>query len=296
MPKPSAIDSKLADTEFGSIEYVDRGTGAPVLVVHGSPGGCDQGSLLGNFLVAAGFRVIAPSRPGYMRTALTPENASIDAQADAHAALMTELGIERFAVVCWSGGGPSTYRLAVRHPNRVSTVVAIAALSGPHVWNESIDEKLVMHTRPGYWLLSAMARWAPKQTVAGTLGAEGALSKHDLKALAASVYSDEVKRAFVIAISLMASHTPPRKEGIGNDKRNYAAMPDLELSHIQAPALLIHGDVDTDVDIRNSEHAGAQLANSTMVSMPGGGHICFWTAPESADAQTKVIEFLGNNA
>src|SRR5450756_2022185 len=46
------------DTTLGEIGAVDTGDGPPVLFVHGTPGGSDQGALMGRFLVAAGFRVI----------------------------------------------------------------------------------------------------------------------------------------------------------------------------------------------------------------------------------------------
>ncbi len=134
-PTPSPA-SRFADTAFGRIEYLDRGQGLPVLVVHGSPGGHDQGSLMADFLVAAGLRAIIPSRPGYLGSELTDANRSIDGTADAHAALMATLGIDRFAVLCWSSGlspPPSAYgrRLLLcftgslpHHPRRASTVPA----------------------------------------------------------------------------------------------------------------------------------------------------------------------------
>lgn len=288
---PDVQSTKVA-TSFGEIEYLERGEGEAVLVVHGSPGGCDQGLLLGDFLVDAGFRVVIPSRPGYCQTPLTTQNSSIDAQADAHAALMTELGIDRFAVLCWSGGGPSSYRLAVRHPQRVSAIVAVAALSGAHVWNESLDERFFMHTRLGYVMLAALARWAPKQSISATLAAEGKLSKPELKELTAAVAADPKKSSFVAALSLMASQTPPRKIGIGNDKQNYAAIVDLELDAVTAPVLLFHGDADLDVDPTNSDRAAATLANAKLEVMSKGGHISFWIAPDSDAMQERTVQFL----
>ena len=97
-----------------------------MLFVHGSPGGCDQGALMGAFLVERGYRVVAPSRPGYLGTSLDDTNRTPDQQADLHVALMDELDIDRFSVLCWSGGGASTYRLAARHPDRVARVGALA--------------------------------------------------------------------------------------------------------------------------------------------------------------------------
>ena len=120
-----SVRTETAETRRGPVEYVDLGAGEPVLVVHGSPGGCDQGALLGGFLPDAGFRVIAPSRPGYLGTPLTADNATAAGQADLWVALMDSLGVEHFGVLCWSGGGPSSYALTIEHPERVTALVAL---------------------------------------------------------------------------------------------------------------------------------------------------------------------------
>src|SRR5262245_45572256 len=113
------------DTALGSIEVAREGDGPPVLVVHGMPGGSDQAVALGRFLVGQGLSVIAPSRPGYLGSALAGRQ-TIDAQADLLAALLDSLGLQDVGVLAWSGGGPSAYRLAVRHPDRVRGLVAAA--------------------------------------------------------------------------------------------------------------------------------------------------------------------------
>ena len=81
------------------------------------------------FLVPNGFRAISISRPGYLGTPLTDALAEPDQQADLEIALMDTLGIDRFAVMCWSGGGPSSYRLAAKHGDRVTSLVTLAAVS-----------------------------------------------------------------------------------------------------------------------------------------------------------------------
>ena len=60
----------VVDTPSGPVAFREEGEGPPVLFVHGSPGGSDQGMLMARFLAEAGFRVIAPSRPGYLATPL----------------------------------------------------------------------------------------------------------------------------------------------------------------------------------------------------------------------------------
>ncbi len=54
--------------------------GPPLLMVHGSGGGFDQGLDFARTLVPDGYRVIVPSRFGYLRTPL-PADASPMAQA-----------------------------------------------------------------------------------------------------------------------------------------------------------------------------------------------------------------------
>lgn len=129
----TAEGSTIADTSVGKVEFIEHGEGAPLLFVHGSPGGCDQGALMAEFLVPegfrAGFRAIALSRPGYLGTPLTEGWRHPIKQADLEIALMDSLGIDRFAVMCWSGGGPSSYRLAAKHGDRVSALVALAGLT-----------------------------------------------------------------------------------------------------------------------------------------------------------------------
>ena len=282
-------------TTFGDVAYLDRGVGLPVLVVHGSPGGADQGAQLADFLVAAGFRAVTPSRPGYLGTALTEVNASIDAQADAHAALMSGLGIDRFAVMCWSGGGPSTYRLAARHPDRIKALVTLAAVSKEDHWDDSMLERFAFETRFGNWLLGRFARIAPKSFVSATLAAEGTLTKPVLKSLTESVMADEPKRNMILSMAEGASRLPPHRDGIRNDMANFAAIADLELSRISCPTLLIHGRNDRDVLPEHSEFAAAQIENSVLEWMTPGTHVCVYTEPNSERAQARIIDFFEVN-
>src|SRR6266511_3171028 len=62
--------SDLAATPFGDVEYADQGEGPLVLLVHGAGGGYDQGLLVGRTFVGEGYRFIAPSRFGYLRSSI----------------------------------------------------------------------------------------------------------------------------------------------------------------------------------------------------------------------------------
>src|SRR6266508_1201470 len=116
--------SHIAQTRCGPIEYALFGDGPPVLIVHGSGGGFDQGLDFARELADRGFRAIAMSRFGYLRTPL-PADASAAAQADAHAYLLDALQIQRAAILGASAGAPSSLQFALRHPDRCTALVLI---------------------------------------------------------------------------------------------------------------------------------------------------------------------------
>lgn len=121
----SALDrgSTIAETAVGPIEYAERGDGQTLLMVHGAGGGYDQGLLLAEE-IGEDFRVVAPSRFGYLRTPVRADNSPA-AQADAHAALLDFLGIEKAIVAGASAGAPSVIEFALRHPERVSALILL---------------------------------------------------------------------------------------------------------------------------------------------------------------------------
>lgn len=283
---------EIAETAKGPIEYDVAGEGAPVLVVHGSPGGYDQGRAMASALPPERFLTVAVSRPGYLRTELAGREA-IDAQADLLAALLDTLGIERAGVLCWSGGGPSSYRLAARHPERVRALVALAAVSEalerPH---EDLPTRLLFTTRPGDWLLRVMAAHAPKQLIGSTLASEGELSKDELRRRTAEVFEDERKRRFVLDLDATVRYGGDRKAGLNNDFDRFAEIDTLALERISAPCLLVHGSVDTDVPPHHSEHAAAAIPDAELVMLEGGTHLAFYTHPESVGIHARAAALL----
>jgi pimeloyl-ACP methyl ester carboxylesterase len=279
----------MAQTTLGEVAYVDVGEGAPVLFVHGSPGGSDQGALMGAFLVSAGFRVVAPSRPGYLGTPLTDATATPDQQAELELALMDTLGIDRFGVMCWSGGGPSSYRLAVRHPERVTALVSLAAVSKAYTFEHPHEEGLLTGGF-GKWLMKELVRHSPKAVVKMTATEEGDLSKEQAKELTEHIWNDPAKRDFVLG--LMGTVSGGRRAGYRNDLAQFPAIEDLELEKIRTPTLLVHATTDSDVTPDNSEHAVSRIPGAQIVRVETGTHVSVWTDPTSQDLQARITEFL----
>ncbi len=124
----AAQGSTLIATRCGPIEYQEAGKGIPLLAVHGSGGGHDQGMAFAGALATQGIRVIAMSRFGYLRTPM-PADASAAAQADAHVCLLDALGIRQAAIMGGSAGAPSALQMAIRHPERTSALVLLVPLT-----------------------------------------------------------------------------------------------------------------------------------------------------------------------
>ncbi|MEM7019216.1 MAG: alpha/beta hydrolase, partial [Pseudomonadota bacterium] len=119
-----STDSKITETELGSIEYIVKGKSGPVvLFLHGTPGGYDQG-----FPESSEVISITPSRPGYLRTPLDVGQTPAE-QAKAYVTLLDKLQIGSVVVVGASGGGPSAISFAAMYPERTIALIAIEAVS-----------------------------------------------------------------------------------------------------------------------------------------------------------------------
>jgi pimeloyl-ACP methyl ester carboxylesterase len=239
--------------------------------------------------------VVAPSRPGYRGTPLTDDTRSPAAQADLAATLMDRLGIERFHLVCWSGGGPSAYLLAARHPDRVASVVALAAVSTSYRVDlrrrVGLAEEKLMMNRFGRWLAGRVADGAPRTAVRMLLAEEGDLSRAQVAELAGQVLDDPEQRAF--ALGLLDTVTGPRRAGFTNDLDQYAEL-DLPLTEVVAPTLLVHARTDADVPYDHSVHAAAHLPSATLVTLQTGTHVSAWTGPDARDVQAAVLAHLAD--
>lgn len=285
-------------TAMGPVEHLVEGAedGVPVVVLHGSPGGIDAADIMSTFLPRRLFRIVLLSRPGYLGSDLG-DRTTVDRQADLLAAVLDALGIDRAATFGWSGGGPSAFRFAVRHPDRATAVLAAAAVSKPlAVPPADAASRFMFGTPVGSWLLRVLAAHAPDKLVSGTLDAEGDLTAEQLRERTAEVMGDETKRQFVLDLSRTAHHGGRRRAGYGNDVQQFMTLPDLELEQLAAPALLVHGDVDSDVPPDHTSAAAARIPGARSRILPGGTHLALWTHPEADAAQAEAVEFLRSTA
>ena len=247
---------------------------------------------MGRFLVDAGFELIAPSRPGYAGTPLGWRE-SFDAQGELLGALLDALGRDSASFLTYSGGGPSGYRLAATQPERVSRLVAFAAVSGNYKSpNEGLEDRLVLETRPGNWLLRKLIAAAPKMTITATLRAEGDLSGKELKAQVAEVMADSEQRDVVLAMARVSGDYEHRKDGIVNDRARFTEIQSLGLEAIRAPTLVVVGDVDVDVPPAHSDFAAETIPGAEKLTIERGTHLSLFAHPDAREAQQRVVSFL----
>ncbi|MDM0032816.1 alpha/beta hydrolase [Variovorax sp. J22P271] len=288
----TALTTAVARTPFGPIEYAIVGEGIPVLVIHGSPGGIDAAELMARFLPKARFKAILVSRPGYLGTALG-DRRTIDQQADLLAALLDELAIARAAVYSWSGGGPAGYRLAVRHPGKVVSLVAFAAVSQAYRdTHASAVSRLMFTTSTGRWLMRVLAAHQPRQYIAGALSSEGHLTRAQLAAQVDAVFADDTKRQFVLDLGPTAEQGKDRCDGYDNDLAQFGRIASLELERITAPTLIVQGTVDADLPPSHSDFAAATIPGAELLALEEGTHLALYTNADAEAAQQRVIQFL----
>jgi pimeloyl-ACP methyl ester carboxylesterase len=117
-------------TAVGGIDVFYReagpGTAPVVLLLHGFP----TSSRMFRDLIprlSDAYHVIAPDYPGFGHSAV-PDRAefgyTFDHLADVTDALLGHLGIGKFAVYVMDFGAPVGFRLALRHPERLSAIIA----------------------------------------------------------------------------------------------------------------------------------------------------------------------------
>jgi pimeloyl-ACP methyl ester carboxylesterase len=104
--------------------YEERGSGSPVLLIHGTGGHTGTFNAVSQRL-ASSHRVISYDRRGFTRSEAPPpaKKAYLRRHADDAALLLRELGAPRATVVGWSMGAVVALALAVHHPDAVSQLV-----------------------------------------------------------------------------------------------------------------------------------------------------------------------------
>ncbi len=124
-------NSKFMDIDGEPIHYVDEGSGAPVVLIHGSLGSL----LMWDDWVKAltgHYRVIRFDRPPGGLSGPDPKDRyDVEREVAIIEGLTTELGLGKFFLVATSSGGASGVTYAARHPEHLEGLVVSNISVGP---------------------------------------------------------------------------------------------------------------------------------------------------------------------
>ena len=206
---------------------------------------------LQRFILAVRYRVIAFDNRGAGRSDKPFNDYSLEQMADDAVAVLDEEGVDRAHVVGASMGGAITLLVALRHPQRVSSLVLVSTAGRHHAWRrELLSGWAAAATERGMGAMTGeAARWVigPRsfRRVFPLLGWLGPLGMgRPAHAFAAQVHA-------ILAVD----------DAIGD-----------ELPTIVAPALVIVGNQDILTPRGDSEELAELLPNAELVVISGAAH------------------------
>ena len=254
------------------VTYVDRGKGDAVLSIHGVCGGYDQG-LETAWHLASGYRVIAPSRFGYLGSGV-PADPGPKAQAKIFAELLDSLGVDRVCLLAASAGGAAAIRFALDYPERTRGLVLYSALA----------------PAPSAASLRGKARRRPNGAGLPTF------LYNNFGMWLASLFFKPALSIEREAVYTMLPVTE-RREGLVNDAKitnpDMARNPDdYPIENLQAPVLVFHAKNDKMAGYRQMAQAVFRFPDNTFVTFETGGHFLYGNSEEIAAAEKAFFERL----
>jgi pimeloyl-ACP methyl ester carboxylesterase len=222
------------------------------------------------------IRCVSYDRPGYGRSQ-TQRGRDVAAAAADVAAIADALGIERFATIGASGGGPHALACAALLPGRVTGAVSIAGLAP--LGAEGLDWYAGMADSGAEELhAAARGRVALETHLASITEFDGdVFTAADFAAL-----SEEWRWLGVMAEQAMASGL----DGLVDDDLAFVSAWGFDPSQITVPVLLVHGQDDRIVPRPHGEWLAGHLDGAELWVRTGEGHISILRSC------TAVLEWL----
>ncbi len=282
------------DTKNGTIEFeMTKGELPTILSVHGGLGGADQARVMVSWLDEDQYRLLCPSRPGYLGTPLE-SGKTVEEQADLLAALLDELKIDKVGCVCASAGGPPAYMFAIRHPDRVWGLVAIDSVSGYYDMPETAGPivQLLFLSPLGQKLNKILSEKKPEMFLQQMYQSEAYFTKEQLDRHVKFVIKAPGGLEFVKAFMDTMYPYDKRKAGTDNDMVQYKKLTHLPVEKIKCPCLIIHGTHDADVKFFDGVYAYEHIPNAERYWIEEGSHLGFWLSPHAGQAQQAAHNFL----
>ena len=275
-----------------SLAFLERGeaSGVPVFYFHGIPG-CRLDAWGRPGLAArTGVRLIGVDRPGFGNSYPSLGRTLLDWPDDV-AQLADALGINRFAVVGFSAGGPYALACGYRMPERVSSVIVLAGLGpldGPEglgILGQVAPLWRLVRRRPGVMtrmvaLQGFLARHLPP--LSQKLGTRG-LGPADLEV----VGRPEVAARLLLAVREM---TRQGGRGVTQDMQVLLSAWGFRPDEVRVPVRVWQGDQDSLLKSSFGDVYGSSVADCIVTRCPGAGHFLL------EDRMAEVLAFAGIGA
>ncbi|MDQ2879746.1 MAG: alpha/beta hydrolase [Actinomycetota bacterium] len=230
-----------------AVDVTGAPDGYPVFLLHGTPGSRNGPKPRGIVLYRLGLQLICYDRPGYGGSSRKEGRTVRDAAGDV-ATIADKMGINRFAVVGRSGGGPHALACAAMMPERVSSTAVLVSLAPSdaigldwyHGMNRQNAQEYATADADVQVLLTDLASWAeqgkrdPRQFI-GLIESE--LSEPDKR-----VVGDVVLRRL-----LLDTYAEALRQGAAgwiDDVLAFRKSWGIELSNITSRVRLWHGADD----------------------------------------------------
>jgi pimeloyl-ACP methyl ester carboxylesterase len=267
--------SQILETSLGSIEYTLEGNNGPVLLfIHGTPGGYDQTTQATNK-----FRVLTPSRPGYLRTSIALGKTPLE-QAKVFKVLIDELGIDKVIVMGVSGGGPSSIEFAAKFPENTHGLIAFEAVSYAEDLNK-VDDEIINASDLGLWIQLSLISFLDNEKFASAM----LPSPGNRKRLLADPKNIKNLKELVWSIWPLSA----RKEGFKNDYEQFKNFL-LPLDEVKVPTLVVHGDEDANVDINHAKELVKKIKGAKLYVVKGGDH--YMSSTHAGEIDPLIENFI----
>ena len=272
-----AFEPRYLDQDGLRMHYVEEGSGAPLLLLHGEPTWAFLYRKMIPALAGVG-RVIAPDYFGFGRSDKPTrlEDYSYDFHYTGIERFVNALDLRDATVVVQDWGGPIGFRLAVEHPDRVARLVILN--TGIGAGRAPSDE----------WLrFREFVRRVGTDLVPGQL----------VRISAVTPLADEVVEAYNAPFP-----TPESKAGVlafpeqvptEVDHPNAAKMLEVRaaLEHWEKPALVLFSDSDPIFSTVAAEHMASRIPGAGPAELvAGAGH--FLQEEKGEEIAARIVRFL----
>lgn len=270
--------STITTADGTEIYYKDWGTGQPVVFSHGWPLSSDawDGQLL--FLAQHGYRVVAHDRRGHGRSSQASSHNDMNGYADDLAAVIDALDLRDAVLVGHSTGGGEVTRYIARYGSkRVAKAVLIAAVPPIMLRTKANPEGLSLEVFD-----SLRARLVKDRS-------------QFYKDLAIQFYGANRPGAEVSQGLLDQFWLWSMEAGLKNAYESIKAFSETDftedLKKFDVPTLVLHGDDDQIVSVKDSAHKSAKIIkNAKERYYPGAPHGL--TATHQDQVNADLLAFI----